>query len=51
MKIATESLRVLIPAGISPHMQQLIRICMKEEPQKRPKFDSIVPILEKMANQ
>lgn len=51
MKIATETLRVLVPTGISPHMAQMIRICMKEEPSKRPKFENIVPILEKMANQ
>jgi len=51
MKIATETLRVLVPTGISPHMAQMIRICMKEEPAKRPKFENIVPILEKMANQ
>jgi len=51
MKIATENLRVLVPTGISPHIHQMIRICMKEEPSKRPKFENIVPILEKMANQ
>ena len=51
MKIVTETLRVLVPTGISPQMAQMIRICMKEEPSKRPKFEQIVPILEKMANQ
>jgi len=70
LKIATESLRVLVPTGtyfiqmisqprkrtniclgISPHMAKMISICMKEDPLKRPKFDQIVAILEKMANQ
>ena len=51
MKIATENLRVLVPTGISPHMAKMISICMKEEPSKRPKFDQIEAILEKMANQ
>ncbi|CAL8101258.1 unnamed protein product [Orchesella dallaii] len=48
MKIALESLRVSIPPGTSPHLTKLIRICMNEDPGKRPTFDMIVPILEKM---
>ncbi len=48
MKIALEALRVSIPPGISPHMSRLIKICMNEEPGKRPSFDQIIPILEKM---
>lgn len=48
MKIATESLRITIPPGISHHMARLIRICMNEDPGKRPTFDMILPILEKM---
>ncbi|XP_003741672.1 integrin-linked protein kinase homolog pat-4 [Galendromus occidentalis] len=48
MKIATENLRVPIPPGISPHMARLIRICMNEDPGKRPTFEQIIPILEKM---
>ena len=48
MKIALEDLRITIPPGTSSHMSKLIRICMKEEPGKRPTFDQIVPILEKM---
>lgn len=43
-----ESLRVSIPPGTSPHMTKLIRICMNEDPGKRPTFDMIVPIVEKM---
>ncbi|KAG1659317.1 Integrin-linked protein kinase [Nymphon striatum] len=48
MKIALEGLRVSIPPGISHHMAKLIRICMNEVPGKRPSFDLIIPILEKM---
>ena len=48
MKIALEDLRVTIPPGISPHLARLIKICMNEEPGKRPSFEQIVPILDKM---
>jgi integrin-linked kinase len=48
MKIAMESLRISIPPGTSAHMAKLIRICMNEDPGKRPTFDMIVPIVEKM---
>uniref|UniRef100_A0A3B3VGE3 Scaffold protein ILK n=1 Tax=Poecilia latipinna TaxID=48699 RepID=A0A3B3VGE3_9TELE len=48
MKIALEGLRPTIPPGISPHICKLMKICMNEDPAKRPKFDMIVPILEKM---
>ncbi|KAF8767820.1 Integrin-linked protein kinase like protein [Argiope bruennichi] len=48
MKIALEGLRITIPPGISQHMSRLIRICMNEDPGKRPTFDMILPILEKM---
>ncbi|KAL9901904.1 integrin-linked protein kinase [Glossina fuscipes] len=48
MKVALEGLRVKIPPGTSPHMVKLINICMNEDPGKRPKFDMVVPILEKM---
>lgn len=48
MKIALEGLRITIPPGISQHMSRLIRICMNEDAGKRPTFDMILPILEKM---
>jgi len=48
IKIATEGLRVDIPPGISNHMSKLIQICMNEDPAKRPSFDQVIPILEKM---
>lgn len=48
LKVALEGLRPTIPPGISPHICKLMKICMNEDPAKRPKFDMIVPILEKM---
>ncbi|XP_050415633.1 integrin-linked protein kinase isoform X1 [Patella vulgata] len=48
MKIALEGLRIKIPPGISSHMSRLIKICMNEEPGKRPRFDMVIPILDKM---
>jgi len=48
MRIATEGLRLTVSPGVSPHMAKLIKICMNEDPGKRPTFDMIIPILEKM---
>ncbi|KAK9499652.1 hypothetical protein O3M35_002659 [Rhynocoris fuscipes] len=48
MKIALEGLRVTIPPGISPHLNKLIRICMNEDAGRRPTFDMVLPILDKM---
>ncbi|XP_056013002.1 integrin-linked protein kinase-like isoform X4 [Ostrea edulis] len=48
MKIAMEGLRLTLPPGISSHMARLVKICSNEEPGKRPKFDMIIPILEKL---
>lgn len=50
MKIATEGLRVQIPPGSSMHLAKLIKICMNEEAGKRPRFDMVCPILEKMGS-
>ncbi|XP_023030339.1 integrin linked kinase [Leptinotarsa decemlineata] len=48
MRIALEGLRISIKPGISPHMKKLISICMNEDPGKRPTFDMILPILDRM---
>lgn len=50
MRIATEGLRVQIPPGSSAHLAKLIKICMNEEAGKRPRFDMVIPILEKMGS-
>ena len=44
-QVALEGLRVSIPPGLSLHIAKLIRICMNEDPGKRPTFDMINPIL------
>ncbi|KAE9554255.1 hypothetical protein FO519_002554 [Halicephalobus sp. NKZ332] len=49
MKIALEGLRVQIPPGISRNLFRLINICLNEDPGRRPNFDQVIPILEKMA--
>ena len=48
MKIALEGLRITIPPGISRNMVRMINICLNEDPGRRPNFDQIIPILEKM---
>lgn len=48
MKIALEGLRITIKPGVSPHLSKLIKICMNEDPGKRPTFDMVIPILDKM---
>jgi len=48
MKIALEGLRVTIPPGISRNMFRLMNICMNEDPGRRPSFDQVIPILDKM---
>ena len=47
-QIATEGLRLDISPGISQHMAKFIRICMNEDPGKRPSFEQVQPILDKM---
>jgi integrin-linked kinase len=41
-------MRLELPVGMSSQMQKLIRICMNEEAAKRPRFEMILPILEKL---
>jgi len=41
-------MRVEVSPGISNHMAKLVRICMNEDPGKRPSFEQVIPILEKM---
>lgn len=48
MRIALEGLRISFKPGISSHMTKMITICMNEDPGKRPTFDMILPILERM---
>ncbi|CAD5120373.1 DgyrCDS8945 [Dimorphilus gyrociliatus] len=50
VKIALENARVTIPPGTSTSTTKMIKICMNEDPGKRPRFDMITEILEKMRN-
>lgn len=48
MKIATESCRPPMLPGMATHLNKLINICWNADPAKRPRFDQIAPILQKM---
>lgn len=48
MKIATEGCRPPMQPGMSPQLTKLVSICWNADPTKRPRFDQIVPILQKM---
>ncbi|CAF0722202.1 unnamed protein product [Didymodactylos carnosus] len=49
MKIVFENLRLTFSNNFSNHhLQKLIKICMNEDPTKRPTFDAVIPILEKI---
>lgn len=48
LKIARGDLRLHLAEGMSSQMHKLIKICMNEDPLKRPKFEMIIPILEKL---
>ncbi|XP_015763542.1 PREDICTED: integrin-linked protein kinase-like [Acropora digitifera] len=49
MKVALEGLRPSVPPGMSSQMTKLVSICWNNDPAKRPRFDQILPILNKMA--
>ena len=46
-QIVHEHLR-LTPTAISSHIDKLIQLCTHNDPTKRPSFDAILPILEKI---
>ncbi|EDV21444.1 uncharacterized protein TRIADDRAFT_30386 [Trichoplax adhaerens] len=48
LKIALEHMQPRIPSSMSTHISKLIKICWNVDPVKRPRFDMIIPILEKM---
>eukprot|EP00794_Sanderia_malayensis_P007501 gene7501-8332_t len=48
MKIALEGLRPPLIPGMSNHLNKLINIAWNPDPAKRPRFDQILPILQKM---
>jgi integrin-linked kinase len=48
LSIVRDGARLQLPTDMSTHWVKLIRICMNEEPAKRPKFEMIISILEKL---
>jgi len=48
MKIATEGCRPPMQPGMPSPLSKLISLCWNADPTKRPRFDQIVPILQKM---
>ena len=48
-QVALEGLRPSVPPGMSSQMSKLVSICWNNDPSKRPRFDQILPILNKMA--
>ncbi|XP_019853553.1 PREDICTED: integrin-linked protein kinase-like [Amphimedon queenslandica] len=47
-KIAKENARPVVPQFVNSHIQRIIDICWNADPGKRPKFDRIEPIMEKL---
>lgn len=48
IKVAKENTRPLIPKFVNHHLQRIIDICWNADPNKRPRFDKIQPILDKL---
>lgn len=46
--MATESLRLPRLASMDVRMVRLLDLCMNEDPGKRPRFDMLLPLLDKM---
>ena len=46
VQIAKEHWRPLIPQGTNHHFSRIIEICWNADALKRPKFESIAPILD-----
>ena len=50
LKIAVEGLRLVLAGGLSARMARLLQLCQAEEAGRRPRFDQLAPILEKMCS-
>ena len=47
LKIVQDHLRLPL-TGLSTHIDKIIQLCTHDDPTKRPSFDAILPILEKI---
>lgn len=47
-QVAKENARPIIPKFINHHLQRIIDICWNADPNKRPRFEKIQPILDKL---
>lgn len=48
LQIATEGLRLPHLSNMNQRMTRLMELCMNEDPGKRPRFDMLMPLLDKM---
>ena len=48
IQIATEGCRPALQPGMPSQLSKLISLCWNADPTKRPRFDQIMPILQKM---
>lgn len=48
IKVAKEHVRPVIPSSINHHLQRIIDICWNADPNKRPQFKKIKPIIDKL---
>ncbi len=47
-QIARDNARPVIPSFVNHHLQRIIDICWNADPNKRPRFEKIAPILDKL---
>lgn len=48
VKVVKENARPVIPQFVNHHLQRIIDICWNADPNKRPRFEKIKPILDKL---
>ena len=48
VQVAKELARPVIPSTINHHLQRIIDICWNADPNKRPQFKKIKPIIDKL---
>ncbi len=48
LQVARDNARPVIPSFVNHHLQRIIDICWNADPNKRPRFEKIQPILDKL---